>query len=66
MKILLISNELGYRGTPRFLVNCAKIAKSAGHDVAVWAIETGGLAADECLKHITIVIFKQKMKFIKF
>lgn len=51
MKILLISNELGYRGTPRFLVNCAKIAKSAGHDVAVWAIETGGLAADECLKH---------------
>lgn len=51
MKILLICNELGYRGTPRFLVNCAKIAKSAGHDVAVWAIETGGLAADQCLKH---------------
>jgi|GEM_PF-5882422 len=51
MKILLICNELGYRGTPRFLVNCAKIAKSAGHDVAVWAMETGGLAADQCLKH---------------
>lgn len=51
MKILLICNELGYRGTPRFLVNCAKIAKSAGHDVAVWALESGGLAADQCLKH---------------
>lgn len=48
MKILLISNELSYRGTPRFLVNCAKIAKAAGHEVAVWALETGGAAAEEC------------------
>ena len=51
MRILLICNELGYRGTPRFLVNCAKIAKTAGHEVAVWALETGGPAADECIKH---------------
>ena len=50
MKILLITNELGYRGTPRFLVNCAKIAKSAGHEVVVWALESGGPAADECLR----------------
>ena len=50
MKILLITNELGYRGTPKFLVNCAKIAKSASHDVAVWALESGGQAADECLR----------------
>ena len=48
MKILLICNELGYRGTPRFLVNCAKIAKAAGHDTTIWALETGGPAADEC------------------
>lgn len=50
MKILLITNELGYRGTPKFLVNCAKIAKSASHEVAVWALESGGPAADECLR----------------
>lgn len=50
MKILLITNELGYRGTPRFLVNCAKIAKSASHEVTVWALESGGPAADECLR----------------
>lgn len=56
MKILLICNELGYRGTPRFLVNCAKIAKSAGHDVAVWALESGGPAADECSR-LTIPLF---------
>ena len=48
MNILLISNELGYRGTPRFLVNCARIARQAGHNVVVWALETGGAAADEC------------------
>ena len=50
MRILLICNELGYRGTPRFLVNCARIAKTAGHEVAVWALETGGPAADECAR----------------
>lgn len=56
MKILLITNELGYRGTPKFLVNCAKIAKSAGHEVVVWALESGGPAADECLR-LNIPIF---------
>jgi len=48
MRILQICYELGYRGTPRFLVNCARIAKDAGHDVAVWALEKGGPAGDEC------------------
>lgn len=56
MNILLISNELGYRGTPRFLVNCAKIAKQAGHNVIVWALETGGPAADEC-KNFDIPVY---------
>ena len=50
MKILFIINELGYRGTPRFLVHCASIAKRAGHDVAIWALEQGGQAKDECVK----------------
>ena len=50
MRILLICNELSYRGTPRFLLNCAKIAKMAGLDVAIWALETGGPATDECAK----------------
>ena len=48
MKLLLICNELGYRGTPRFCVNCAKIAKGAGHIVKIWALDEGGSAADEC------------------
>ena len=50
MKILFIVNELGYRGTPRFLLNCAKIAKSAGHEVMIWALEQGGPTKDECNK----------------
>ena len=68
MRILLICNELGYRGTPRFLVNCAKIAKTAGHEVAVWALETGGPAADECIKlNIPVVIgVSQFSKIIAF
>ena len=49
MRILLVCYELGYRGTPRFLVNCAKIAKAAGYDVRVWALEHGGAAKDECI-----------------
>ena len=49
MRILFICNELSYRGTPRFLFNCAKIAKTAGHDVRVWALEQGGATKDECI-----------------
>ena len=66
MRILLITNELGYRGTPRFLVNCAKIAKSAGHDVAVWALESGGPAADECSRlNIPLFIGDDSLPAIK-
>lgn len=49
MNLLLICYELGYRGTPRYLLNCAKIAKAADIDVLVWALEQGGAAKDECL-----------------
>ena len=49
MKLLLICYELGYRGTPRYLVNCATIAKTAGIDVLIWALEQGGPAKDECI-----------------
>lgn len=56
MKILLLTNELGYRGTPRFLFYCACIAKNAGHDVLVWGLDEGGFAADECLRHEIKVI----------
>ena len=51
MRILFICNELGYRGTPRFLFNCAKIAKAAKHNVKVWALEEGGAIEDECLSN---------------
>ena len=68
MRILHITNELGYRGTPRFLVNCAKIAKTAGFEVAVWALETGGPAVDECTKlNIPVAIgVSQFSKIIAF
>ena len=61
MKILFIINELGYRGTPRFLVHCAFIARKAGHDVAIWALEQGGLAKDECVKMGIPVIEKMSV-----
>lgn len=50
MNILLIGNELSYRGTPRFLVNCAQIAKHADHNVLIWALEEGGPAENDCKK----------------
>ena len=48
MNILFIGNELSYRGTPRFLVNCAQIAKHADHNVLIWALEEGGPAENDC------------------
>lgn len=48
VKILFITNELGYRGTPRFLTNCALLAQNAGHDTMAWGIEEGGDAAERC------------------
>lgn len=48
MNILFIGNELSYRGTPRFLINCARIAKQANHNVLIWALEEGGPAENDC------------------
>jgi glycosyltransferase involved in cell wall biosynthesis len=65
MKILLISNELGYRGTPRFLTYCASIAKDAGHAVLVWGIDIGGTAADDCRrKNIDVIIGESELRAI--
>lgn len=46
MKILLINAELGYRGTPRTLVNYARILKPV-HEIMVWGYDRGGESADE-------------------
>jgi len=56
MKILFIGNELSYRGTPKFLVNCARIAHSAGHKCCVWALEEGGPAVSDC-QNIGVDVF---------
>ncbi len=48
MKVLFITSELGYRGTPRFVINCATIAATAGHQVLVWGTETGGATEQKC------------------
>ena len=48
MNILLVTNELGYRGTPRFLVNCATLARQAGHQSLVWGLQEGGAAEKTC------------------
>lgn len=42
MKLLFIANELSYRGTPRYLFYCARIARANGHCVRVWGLENGG------------------------
>ena len=51
MNVLLITNELGYRGTPRFLVNCAALARQAGHQALVWGLQEGGAAERACAEH---------------
>ena len=48
MNILFIGNELSYRGTPRYLVNCAALARQAGHKVLIWALDEGGTAEQTC------------------
>lgn len=48
MSILFITNELGYRGTPRYLINCATLAKKAGHAVLIWALTEGGVSEQAC------------------
>lgn len=50
MNILLVTNELGYRGTPRFVVNCAILARQAGHKALVWCLQRGGAAEETCAK----------------
>lgn len=42
MKLLFIANELSYRGTPRYLFYCARIARANGHSVRIWGLERGG------------------------
>lgn len=51
MNVLLVTNELGYRGTPRFLANCAILARQAGHRVLVWGLQEGGAAERTCAEH---------------
>ena len=41
MKVLLVTKELGYRGTPKALANYAFIL-SRKYDVSIWGYETGG------------------------
>jgi glycosyltransferase involved in cell wall biosynthesis len=50
MNIIFIGNELGYRGTPRYLINCAALARQAGHKVLIWALDEGGAAEQTCAK----------------
>lgn len=45
MKILFITAELGYRGTPRALANYVRIL-SPDHDVAIWGYCEGGDTAN--------------------
>jgi len=47
MKILFITAELGYRGTPRALANYVRIL-SPDHDIAIWGYCEGGDTAN-CL-----------------
>ncbi|MGN0854452.1 MAG: glycosyltransferase [Kiritimatiellia bacterium] len=42
MNLLFLTNELSYRGTPRFLFHCARLAQKNGHCVRVWGLERGG------------------------
>ena len=51
MNILFVTNELSYRGTPRFLVNCAILARQAGHKALVWGLQEGGAAEKACAEH---------------
>ena len=48
MNILFIVNELGYRGTPRYLINCATLARQAGHGILIWALTEGGAGEQTC------------------
>ena len=50
MNILFIANELGYRGTPRYLINCATLARQAGHGILIWALTEGGAGEQTCAK----------------
>lgn len=51
MNLLFVTNELSYRGTPRFLVNCAILAHQAGHQTLVWCLRQGGVAEKTCAQN---------------
>lgn len=49
MRIVIATEELGYRGTPRVVENYARILASE-HDVLVWAWKEGGEIAQELVR----------------
>ena len=51
MNILFVINELSYRGTPRCLVNCAILARQAGHQTLVWSLQEGGPSEKTCAEN---------------
>jgi len=47
MKILLCVSDLGYRGTPRCVRECALAYRRGGHDVSIFSYLQGGEVAEE-------------------
>lgn len=50
MNLLFLTNELSYRGTPRFLFYCARLAQRNGHHVKIWGLEHGGALESACAR----------------
>lgn len=50
MNLLFLTNELSYRGTPRFLFYCARLAQKNGHRVRIWGLERGGVLEADCAR----------------
>lgn len=55
MNLLFLTNELSYRGTPRFLFYCARLAQKNGHRVRIWGLEQGGVLEAACA-HLSIPV----------
>lgn len=61
-KILLVSNEMTYTGSPRSLLNIAKILKELGADIDVWTLKNGGFQKEFENEQIQVKVFPEMIK----
>lgn len=59
-RILFITPELTYTGTPRSLLRMAKVAVTLGYDVTVWSALAGPFEAEYKLNNILVEIVGEK------